>query len=61
MSSNDDAGRKQRKADDREKKTRSRRSITPRWKPSKCVTTENAATVSTSAGLAQRVSRSSPG
>ena len=37
------------------KKTRSRMSITPRWKPSKCVTTEKAATVSTSAGLAQRV------
>src|SRR3989454_2578680 len=43
------------------KKTRSRRSMTPRWKPSKCVTTENAATVSTSAGLAQRVSRSVTG
>src|SRR5437762_13538930 len=43
------------------KKTRSRVSITPRWKPSKCVTTENAATGSTTAGLAQRESRSVTG
>src|SRR6185503_4150559 len=43
------------------KKSRSRASITPRWKPSKCVTTENEATVSTSAGLAQRVIRSVTG
>jgi hypothetical protein len=36
-------------------------SITPRWNPSKWVTTENAATVSTNAGLAQRTSRSVTG
>src|SRR4029079_7444111 len=43
------------------KKTRSRMSITPRWKPSKCVTTEKAATVSTTVLLAQRVIRSVTG
>ena len=43
------------------KKNRSRESMTPFWKPSKCVTTENAATVSTNAGLAQRTSRSVTG
>src|SRR5262249_23042598 len=43
------------------KKSRSRESITPFWKPSKCVTTENAATVSTNPALAQRVNRSVTG
>src|SRR5712671_4948036 len=43
------------------KKKRTRVSMTPRWKPSKWVTTENAATVSTTAGLAQRVMRSVTG
>ena len=36
-------------------------SITPFWNPSKCVTTEKAATISTRAGLAQRVIRSVTG
>src|SRR6185503_13157540 len=43
------------------KYARSRLSITPFWKPSKWVTTENAATVSMNAGLAQRTSRSVTG
>src|SRR6185436_15231454 len=43
------------------KNPRSRASITPRWKPSKWVTTEKAAMVSTNAGLPQRASRSVTG
>ncbi len=43
------------------KNTTSRTSITPRWKPSKCVITLNAATVCTSTGLAQRTNKSVTG